>query len=374
MEIKNHKKTICIATPLYPPQIGGPATHAVFFEQNLSADFDIKIVKFSDVANYPKGIKHIVYFFKVLIRARGADVVYALDPVSVGFPALLASKVLGKKFVLRVGGDYSWEQAVQRFGVTETLDEFLKNAQSKKMVRTLQNIQSYVAKGAEMVVAPSGYLAGVIASWGVKIERVQIIYSQPEIPESKHTRESARKVLGIHENERIVFSSGRLVPWKGFGALIEGMSSLEDGYSLVIAGSGPDEVKLKKIASDVSVSNRVRFLGQISKEQMVMWLSASDVFVLNTKYEGLSHTILEAFASGVPVITTPVGGNTELVVNEITGLLVTPDSVPQLTSAITKVATDRVFANTLAQSARASLVRFNSTHAKEQLRQLFQTL
>jgi glycosyltransferase involved in cell wall biosynthesis len=107
---------------------------------------------------------------------------------------------------------------------------------------------------------------------------------------------------------------------------------------------------------------------------MGLWLAASDVFVLNTKYEGFSHVILEAFASGIPVVTTPVGGNSELVVNEITGLLVSPDSVPQLSSAIIKVVTDSVFANTLAQSARASLVRFNSAHSLQQLRSLFQTL
>lgn len=374
MELTQTKKIICVATPLYPPEIGGPATHIRFLEQNLGSDFDLRVVKFSDVAGYPKGIKHIVYLLKILARGLGADIVYALDPVSVGFPALLASKILRKKFVLRVGGDYAWEQGVQRFGVTETLDEFVANTQPSSSVRTLQRVQSYVAKGAEAVVAPSGYLAGVIKSWGVPIERIQVIYSQPEIHESNISREDARKVLEIHENERVVFSAGRLVPWKGFASLLEVMSTLKDGYTLVIAGAGPDEASLQKIASDLSVLNRVRFLGQISKEQMSLWLSASDVFVLNTKYEGLSHMLLEAFSSGIPVVTTSVGGNTELVVNEITGLLVTPDSVPQLISAITKVATDRVFANTLAQSARASLIRFNSTHSLEQMRSLFQTL
>lgn len=373
MEQVRDKKILCVATPLYPPQIGGPATHVVFLEQNLSSDFDLRLVKFSDVANYPKGIKHIVYFFKILTNAFGSRMIYALDPVSVGFPALLASKVLGKKFVLRVGGDYAWEQGVQRFGVTATLDEFLKTTQSNRLVRTLQGIQSYVAKQADVVIAPSGYLAGVVKSWGVPIERVQVIYSQPEILESKQSRESAREALGIHENERIILSAGRLVPWKGFEALMEVVSTLPNGYTLAIAGAGPDEEKLQKKALDLSVSNRVRFLGQIPKEQMSLWLSASDVFVLNTKYEGLSHMILEAFSADIPVVTTPVGGNTELVVNEITGLLVAPDAVPQFSSAITKIVTDRVFANTLAQSARASLVRFNPEIAVSALVALFKS-
>lgn len=373
MEQVRDKKILCVATPLYPPQIGGPATHVVFLEQNLSSDFDLRLVKFSDVAGYPKGIKHMVYFFKILASAFGADVVYALDPVSVGFPALLASKVLGKKFVLRVGGDYAWEQGVQRFGVTATLDEFLKTTQSNRSVRTLQGIQSYVAKQADVVIAPSGYLAGVVKSWGVPIERVQVVYSQPEILELKQSRESARKALGVHENERIILSAGRLVPWKGFEALMEVVSTLPNGYTLAIAGSGPDEEKLQKKALGLSIANRVRFLGQIPKEQMAMWLSASDVFVLNTKYEGLSHMILEAFSAGIPVVTTSVGGNTELVVNEITGLLVAPDAVPQFSSAITKIVTDRVFANTLAQSARASLVRFNPETATSALVALFKS-
>ena len=64
---------------------------------------------------------------------------YALDPVSVGLPASLAALVLGKKFILRVAGDYAWEQGRQRFGVTDELDEF----QLKKYGWRVERLRSY---------------------------------------------------------------------------------------------------------------------------------------------------------------------------------------------------------------------------------------
>ncbi|MBX4192602.1 hypothetical protein KW798_03930, partial [Candidatus Parcubacteria bacterium] len=116
-------KKILIATPLYPPESGGPATYAKLIEKELTArGFVVQVLPFSTVAHLPFGVRHVVYFFKVLFSA--AWTVYALDPVSVGFPAALASSMVGKKFLLRVPGDYAWEQGQQRFGVKESLDFF----------------------------------------------------------------------------------------------------------------------------------------------------------------------------------------------------------------------------------------------------------
>src|SRR3989344_1930156 len=117
---------LVIATPLYPPEIGGPATYAEILMRELpKRGVEVELVKFSDVRHLPKIIRHYFYYRRVLEAARGADAVFALDPVSTGLPAMRAAKKAGKPFAVKIVGDYAWEQGVQRFGVTLDLDEFV---------------------------------------------------------------------------------------------------------------------------------------------------------------------------------------------------------------------------------------------------------
>src|SRR3989338_4633570 len=116
---------IVIATPLYPPESGGPATYAKVLEQELPKHgFEVTLVKFSDVRK--RWFRHLRYFRLMLKAARGADLVYALDAVSVGFPAMLAAKGRRKRFVVKVVGDFAWEQGSQRFQKVGSLDEFVR--------------------------------------------------------------------------------------------------------------------------------------------------------------------------------------------------------------------------------------------------------
>src|SRR3989344_4399689 len=73
----------------------------------------------------PKGIRHLAYFWQVLKQGLHTDIIYAQDAVSAGFPAALAALLLRKPFFLKIVGDHAWEQGQQRFGVVDTLDEFL---------------------------------------------------------------------------------------------------------------------------------------------------------------------------------------------------------------------------------------------------------
>src|SRR3989344_9578793 len=112
---------IVIAAPLYPPEIGGPATYAKLLLEGLSQKgIEVDIVKFSEVRHLPKLIRHYAYYRRVLRSARGADAVLALDPASVGLPAMYAARKAKKPFVVKIVGDYAWEQGIQRFGITQT--------------------------------------------------------------------------------------------------------------------------------------------------------------------------------------------------------------------------------------------------------------
>jgi glycosyltransferase involved in cell wall biosynthesis len=97
------------------------------------------------------------------------------------------------------------------------------------------------------------------------------------------------------------------------------------------------------------------------------------VFVLNTAYEGLSHQLLEVMAIGTPIITTPVGGNPELITDGKEGLLVPVDDVPAYEQAVTKLLADTALMQSLAANARARAATFSSTDAVSGIAEVLKT-
>lgn len=346
---------ILIATGLYAPDIGGPATYTETLEKHLPRKgYDLQVVPFSSVRQYPKVIRHLFYFFKVWRGAKEMDMVYALDPISVGLPALLAAKLRRKKFILRLGGDYAWEQGRVRFGVTDTLDAFSEKINTASFpVRVLSWLQTFVARRALVVVAPSQYLKNIIKTWGVKSDQVEVIYSSLSPLNPTSTKAETRSAY--RSGSPLVVTSARLVPWKGMESLIKVIKKLTRNYpniTLLIAGDGPEKEKLESQIKNLNLENTVRLLGRLNKTELANVKNAGDVFVLNTAYEGLSHELLEVMDLGVPIVTTTAGGNTELLTDGRDALLVAFDDLDKLETAIDKILKSPVLANSLTEAAQ----------------------
>lgn len=114
---------ILIATPFYPPQAGILATYAVGLEgafKQLGHDVEIVLPN----ASLPSGIRHIEYFLRMLTKLGGASFVLSLDMWSVGAPAFSAARLRGVPFLVRVGGDYLWEQYTERTHEPVRLSDF----------------------------------------------------------------------------------------------------------------------------------------------------------------------------------------------------------------------------------------------------------
>ena len=97
---------VLIATGIYPPDVGGPASYSALLEKEFpKRGVQVKVLSFGWFLAYPKVLRHFLYFLKVIKLGRDCDIIYAQDPVSVGLPAILASKFLGKKFTTPVRGE-----------------------------------------------------------------------------------------------------------------------------------------------------------------------------------------------------------------------------------------------------------------------------
>jgi glycosyltransferase involved in cell wall biosynthesis len=116
---------------------------------------------------------------------------------------------------------------------------------------------------------------------------------------------------------------------------------------------------LKNLADKLGIADNVYFLGIIKQNELINYFKAADLFILNTNYEGLSHTLLEAIKAGVPIITTNIGGNPEVIENNKNGLLINYNKPDELTLATVKMLTNEQFALSLADNAKKVLGKFN---------------
>jgi sugar transferase (PEP-CTERM/EpsH1 system associated) len=158
---------------------------------------------------------------------------------------------------------------------------------------------------------------------------------------------------------------GRIQPVKDHATLLRSIAllmarqpALRARARLVIVGDGPLVAELRDLAQTLGIADIVWLPG--SSDRVPQWLRSLDVFVLASQNEGISNTILEAMASGLPVVASRVGGNVELVAEGRTGLLVAPGNVEQLAGALARYATDETLRREHGQAARRlALERFS---------------
>ena len=119
---------ILLAAAIYPPDPGGPATHALMLEGAARAEgHEVHTVVFSRFHHLPPGIRHLRYLVELIKEVRGVDVIYAHDARSTGLPAYLVSLLFRKPLVLRIGGDVVWEKAMAQGALALSVRQFYKD-------------------------------------------------------------------------------------------------------------------------------------------------------------------------------------------------------------------------------------------------------
>lgn len=373
MSTANSNKKVLICTGIFPPQIGGPATYSKLLLDRLpKRGIDVRVQSFGWVIKYPKIIRHILYFFKVLFCGINKDIIYAQDPVSVGFPALIAAKILRKKFYLKIVGDYAWEQGSQRNGVTDLLDQFSTEYDKYPfLVRILKKVEFFVADHADKIIVPSNYLKKIVMNWRIQGDKIQVIYNAFHAPDFHGTREEMRKKFNI--NFPMIISVGRLVPWKGFDTLIALMKDISKeikGVKLYIVGDGPDKDYLANCVKENEVEDVVVLTGKMKQNDLFEYIKASDLFVLNTSYEGLSHQLLEVLYLGTPILCSDAGGNIEVIDSELNGELFKYNDREEIKNSIIDLLTNKEKVNQYIEKGREKIGFFGEDRMLEEIAEI----
>ncbi len=327
------RKNILIATGIYPPSIGGPATYSKMLLDELPKyGFNVKVITYGDlelnareviVVNRNSNIflRYFKYFWQVWKLRSWADIVYVQGPISEGIPSFLACCLKEKKYILKIVGDYAWEQGRQRWGINDNLDEF-QNKRYGLIVEFVRFLEKTVTRKATKIIVPSNYLKNIIKTWGIKEEKIEVIYNTVNFKELKQSKEDLKKKLNLSGN--IILSIGRLVPWKGFDVLIEIMPEIlkfNPQFKLLIIGDGPEKNNLENKIKRYNLKDEVLLVGKVEHKKIQEIMTASDIFILNSAYEGLSHVLVEAQLSKIPVMASRIGGNVEVVQDKEAGIL-----------------------------------------------------
>ena len=351
-DTSNHMK-ILITTPIFPPEIGGPATYSYGVAKRLiKKGHEIKIVTLFDQtpkkidgikifkvkANYnlfTTLIRQSRLFFTILHAAKDVDLIYLQGPVVVGLATTIVAKILGKPVVIKFVGDIAWETAFNRKKTSKFLDEFLEFPEGGGYIKFILQIQRFVFKNADMIITPSNYLKKILTTfYYIDSEKIKVIYNSIDLRAYDKT---VGKKFDDLDGYPVITTIARLVPWKCVNEIIEAVPKVIKKYpttKLLIVGDGPEKENLEKSSVELGISNHVRFTGNVGRGKVIELLKKSDIFILNSRYEGLPHVVIEAMACKIPVIATNISGTKEVVVNEKTGMLIEAGNIEDLVKKI----------------------------------------
>jgi glycosyltransferase involved in cell wall biosynthesis len=315
---------LLFATGIYPPEIGGPASFTRQMAHALvSRGVHVEVVTYGDTQTETSSewnihvvsrrggvlVRYLRYAIATWKAARSCDIVFLQGPVSEGLPGTIGAWLAGKPTLMKIVGDYAWEQYQQRTEHPELLDEFIQG-RHRGQIRLLEWFERWTTCRARVVVTPSQYLKKIVQAWGVSEDRIQVITNSISPLPVVKPREELRRSLDV-ESKTVLLTAMRAVPWKGGDFLIKLLTELPATHLLVIAGDGPRLDSWKKLAQELGVSGRCRFLGKIDRIKLAEWYEAADTFLLASGYEGFPHVVVEAVSRGLPCLVSDKGGNTE---------------------------------------------------------------
>jgi glycosyltransferase involved in cell wall biosynthesis len=155
-----------------------------------------------------------------------------------------------------------------------------------------------------------------------------------------------------HATPRL-FSAGRVVHQKGLDLALRALAGLKDlDWEWRIAGDGPQLDFLKLLAQEMGIAERVTFLGWQARDQLIEQYRWSNLFLFPSRHEGMPNAVLEAMASGLPVIASRIAGSEELVLDGETGLLFPSEEVNALRAALKRLLTDPTLRQSMGAASR----------------------
>jgi glycosyltransferase involved in cell wall biosynthesis len=350
---------IAFLTGIWPPDVGGPATHGPDFSRFLvGRGHDVHVVTMGDGAvterpcevtvvrrSRPFPVRYGEVALRGAVAARNADVVYA----SATYAAAAAAALLARRpLVVKLVSDPAYERA-RRYGVfTGTLEDFQQA--TSPAARALRSLRTVALGRARAVVVPSGYLAEIACRWRVRADRVHVLTNPAPPP---------REVDAEQLPPGTFVFVGRLTRQKALGTAIAAVERVAEAR-LVLVGDGPERAALEQRLAGSPAADRIELRGSLSRDDALRVAAGAQAALLSSDWENLPHSAVEALSVGVPVVATAVGGVPEVVHDGDNGLLVPPGQPDALAGAMRRILEEPGLRERLAARARPSVAAISS--------------
>jgi glycosyltransferase involved in cell wall biosynthesis len=372
---------VLIVSGIWPPDVGGPASHAPEVADYLLArGHAVEVVTTADrppepraypvravPRHHPPGVRHYRGAALVHHRAREADLVYTTGMF--GRSALGAS-VARKPFVVKLTADPAYERARRRRLFAGSLEDFQGGGGGLR-VAALRVARDAELRRAAHILCPSEYLRKLAILWGLAPDRVSVLPNPVPMLPPLGDRGELRRSFGL-DGATLAFA-GRMTRQKALPVALEALAQA-DGVSLVLAGEGDEQAAVERRARELGLDDRVRFLGPQPRERVLELFRAADAALLSSSWENFPHAVVEALAVGAPVIATRTGGVAEVVEHERNGLLVEPGDAEALGAAIRRFFGDPKLRERLAATAAPSVADYAPERIYARLEQVLVTV
>jgi glycosyltransferase involved in cell wall biosynthesis len=308
---------IVLATGIYPPVIGGPATYTKALAEKLAnSGHEITVVTYGEVEKSDKWTVESVsrsipiirwwwYSQKLREVAADADIVYAFSSVSCGIPLVFVGLKKPKK-VLRLGGDFLWERYTD-FGGKKSLRMFYESpyVAGKWMMTRLLNRFDHIVFSTE-------FQQKIYEKHYRTLPKHSVLENALSVEIDLRKKESQSP----HNPFRLLFM-GRTVQFKNIPSLIDAVAQVPDCF-LTIAGEGPQDDMLRKKVEHLGLHTRVQFSVSVSGTEKRDMFASHDLLVLPSYTDISPNTALEARAAGLPVLLTKETGLSSTLLNGMT--------------------------------------------------------
>ncbi len=298
---------ILIATGIYPPDVGGPAKYAENLANSLrKMGHEVFVLSYGIEKKMPWGLRQFYYFLRAIFKMARSDGVIALDTVSVGFPAVLAAFILGKRSIVRTGGDFLWESYLERSGIKIPLPDFytiLPKLSAKE--RIILKIHNFLIDYVDFLVFSTAWQRDIWAGfYSLNFDKVRIIENcyPPKRPSEVPV-------------EKVFLAASRQIAMKNLDFLEEGFQLARKKNPDIKLDRGvysPEEYE-KKLKSCYALA--VISLGDISPNSVIEAISFNKPFVI-TKYNGIKDRLGKAGVEVDPNDVESIGKGFEKMCDE----------------------------------------------------------
>lgn len=186
-------------------------------------------------------------------------------------------------------------------------------------------------------------------------------------------KDEVRRELGLKEGDTFAITVGNVIPRKNQATLIQAVKALEDkSFHLFIAGDGPLEPELKALARELGVEKQVHLLG--FRRDVYRLSSAADMFLFASRQEGLSVSVMEAMACGLPIVASSIRGNTDLIDSGKGGYLMAPDDAAGFADAIRRILADPSVREQMKQYNLSKIRDYSLEAVTKQMARLYESV